>query len=271
MIDNMAVRFHKVDEFWGIGTFDLIYAGIFLNCCLLATLRYWHNINYIQRGVLILLFLLILFVVIKANFMIAFMLLLFSLCITVLLPNNRHEYGKFMIFVLLSLIVIIFKYEIAQFIYLLGENIPFTDLLKEKFINIGDYLSGDKIRLGTLSKRQVLFDISLSTFYNNILWGIDYNLYDANTVGCHAQWIDDLARFGIIGNAILYGIYINLFMSMRIFSTHRLDTKCIYVTWIIIIILGFLNPTMLAPILSVIFIIAPFISSLLKQDRRIGL
>ena len=60
--------------------------------------------------------------------------------------------------------------------------------------------------------RIALKEISLNSFFDNPFFGIgfsDYNpISNLNlTIGCHAQWYDDLGRLGVVG-CVLYGIFL---------------------------------------------------------------
>lgn len=117
-------------------------------------------------------------------------------------------------------------------------------------------------RSSTLITRQEYSQAAMNSFKANPLFGIPYNEYRFGTVSNHADWYDILAVNGIIGLGFLIIVLIDF--SIIIFNNLKSETEktSFFISLVIFIILGFLNPSFTVEILLMTFIVSSNISNI---------
>lgn len=134
-----------------------------------------------------------------------------------------------------------------------------------KIYAIANVLMGDFTNIDTLSRRMMLSNQSINSFKENILFGINFKDHVQGKIGCHAQWADDLGRFGLIGNLVIWINYFSIAKKTITYNPNRIVMQNMKSVWVCFFILGFLNPCLSGTILMAQFVIIPTFDALVKE------
>ena len=113
--------------------------------------------------------------------------------------------------------------------------------------------SGDSISDTDMGDRFTLALTSIKTFFKHPLfgigWSVNYDFFEMERlgVGSHSEWFDIFARYGIFGSLLIYTIAVGV----------KKHIKKENITYLFFVILGFLNPIILFPILFVTMFLSP--------------
>lgn len=118
-----------------------------------------------------------------------------------------------------------------------------------------DVLTGNSSEQTDVGARRSLRSVSIGTFFSNPIVGVNHKVvgavYNNEIVGNHAQWLDDLARYGIFA----FSMFIFLFKALK--KQYR-DTNLL-LPILLFVVTGFLNP-LLYPISTInIFLLVPLL------------
>jgi len=89
-------------------------------------------------------------------------------------------------------------------------------------------------------------------------------------VGAHSEWLDNLARYGIVGAVLFWGFAI--FFVKEIYNAISLSrSKKVYLaSMLLVMIIGFVNPITSLPAISVvIFLIIPNLMLYLEYQKKL--
>lgn len=184
--------------------------------------------------------------------------------------GNRRSYYLFSSFIIVVIILIFF---IPLMSWIL-DNIQ-SERLAERFNDLLDLKKsgGDtnKVSDGSLSSRIALAQTSLNSFFSSpisILIGIGDHTTSfggdliKSGVGGHSEFIDVLARYGLLGAFVFCKIMKNYYLTLKRLTTSRSILKYINVIFFIIILTGFLNNIFQPNMLIFMFIVLPVIVEL---------
>lgn len=247
------------------GGFDFIYGLVIVYVCLLtATHQVWKRIRNLTRLLFILLMVISALTVIISGYSTAFALIL-VFTILELMPRGI---SKYVLLVFLAICIFVFPVAITKFI----DAIPFIpDLTSERINNIILSLSG-RNTIGYLSDSGQRLDRikwSLRIFAEHPFFG---GLV-ANTelpFGYHTEWIEQLARYGLIPAIPFWAFFVQTVKTMLRNSKDVVSNyKTVRNAFVIFFILGFLDPISFVITAAPIFILAPFISDtfLIKSNE----
>ena len=179
-----------------------------------------------------------------ANYTTQIIFYLFGIALVYLLTILDTVTKRIIGVVLLSIFVI-FTYSMLPEFILFVNDIFFMDnytihmRLNEIYtlLRYGDSGRDLKIRFD-------LMGYSFETFKNNMLFGINFSDYNTMStgivVGDHCEWIDDLARYGIVG-FVFFALF-SIKGIDSIFKIFRLNKTMVISYDILIFIYGFANP-----------------------------
>lgn len=198
--------------------------------------------------------------VVYSLYMTAIIILVFG-CVWALM---RHKSVRAKIFYIsaLSVLLVLFYGYIDTLLYAIsGDD---TQVLMLRFEEITSILSGNDISQATDFYSRILLTLSsIMVFFQNPVIGVgykaNYNSYALEDlgVGQHAQWFDIFAIYGLV--ALLLIIYFAKVSSNK-------DVKSSNnISLILFIVVGFLNPTFLFPILLVTYFLSPMINICWKK------
>lgn len=268
-VDFLAVRnATMVDK--GVGDFNLVYGVVFIPIfCVINMKNFLYN--KIAYNISFLLILIISFVfIIKANFMTALLLFVMSLFLSLYIPktmtNSRKISLAFRIIFGLLLFFLLKNY-IGDFIIYIARKNYFNWVINTKLSVIGNYLIGYSNDLETLGERLGKIAYTMNSFKKSPLIGINYSNYNEYTIGGHAQWFDDLARFGIIGFSLWIHFFYKAYKNVIKTTNNLLCRNSINVAWIVFVIMGFLNPNIMSSVTMILFVLIPYIGLLADNDK----
>lgn len=259
-VDPQAIRNTQNVSYFGVGNFQLMYAMAILYGPLLFLAI--DKIKAKEKCLFFLLELVLMFIcLVLCNLVTSVVITLISVFVTYCLTRKNK-----LLYTVIGFVLIVFfalRSVWGNLLIKLASKNLFYWSTNNKIIAIANVLLGDMNNTDTLSKRWTLAEQSLNSFKENWVFGINFRDHVMGKVGCHSQWMDDLARYGLIGNVI---IWFNYFYIMKI--TLRTEKNIIvrhYIlsAWICFYILGFLNPNLSGTILMAIFVVIPSIDGII--------
>lgn len=224
----------------------------------LCGLLYQAKRRFVKALIVAIILFLILFLL-RAQFMTAILVAFIGITLEIIY-RQKWDYYKSIFF---SIVFCCFSlFVILPFV---TEQLKDSDeygVVTSKLTEINDVLSGKKRDADDINTRSSLNEMSLSTFLENPIIGVNYKLNDKRHsndqgIGNHAAWVDFLARYGICS----VFVFIFLFISLR---KQRKEVSS-PATMISFIILGFFNPLFLFPQMFVTFLFNPLLYGLMKK------
>lgn len=262
-IDPTAIRF-RPEQYTFICTFGQYYEGVIVISIIICTMFSQKNVNYLKSllviGILGLVFLV-------GNLVTGLVLAIGGMGMALILSKVKKLKFGIAFIGILGLIALSLRSYIIEILLQISEWEFFNKITADKIVAIANLLSG-RNQVDTLSTRNALANYSLNSFKENPWFGIGYKGYHIGTVGCHQEWSDMLAVFGIVG-VILIGI-VFLFLVWQIYKNihTQLDFICFSISLILIFILGFLNPALTEEALLAALVIAPNSSLLFRKKGK---
>lgn len=192
-------------------------------------------------------------VIIEAQYTIAILVLIIG-TIFVLITRRGIDIKTIFLSALIGVLFILIG-ELLLY-YLINANI-FGPIVTDRLTQLVGLLSGNVSSNGDLALRGELYLKTLKYLPKCFLFGTYESIQQANTVlGWHTEWIDRLARFGIIR----YTFYIAfLFKSIK-YSLPKSQVRNRYTIFVVcLVFLGAVNPILNNSFYVVMFVIIPFI------------
>ena len=190
---------------YNVGNFAFIYGLVFVS------LMFYNRVKYRSkyRIVFILLTILSIICVLRASFTIALILLLIEMII------YKSKLSKNVIKnIIIALIIFIVLINLSTILYSLS-NVISNDKIKERIIEFSTFLNSGNMS-GDLQERVKLYNLSFSTFLSHPLFGIGgYYYVPSIPIGYHSQFIDDIARYGILFGINLILLFVNYFAFIK--------------------------------------------------------
>lgn len=254
-VDPQAIRNTRREfPLFGVGDFTLMYAIAILMgpliFLILERIKKKKESNYLIFAATLMFLCLVL-----CNLVTSVVVATISIFITLFVIKKQK--WLFQISMIFTGCLYMFRYWIVDQINEIVKMNLFYWSTNNKIKAIANLLGGDFEHIDTLSSRIVLANYSLQAFVENPIIGIDLENHKQGIIGCHMQWADDLGRYGILGNIILWLNYIYIARYMIVRSSGKLPRDCMIAAWLVFFILGFLNPCISGDILMVIFIVIP--------------
>lgn len=232
-----------------VGAFDFIYGLVIVFPALIAMLK--NGRKKLMKVYACILIMGVFTCVIKSNFTTALLLMFMGFLLPYIFNGSKNTGVKLCMFILIAAVAPLSLPYFLRFVY----NRTTSILAKEKIKGLLLFMSG----IGgaeDVSSRVTLFKMSLISFLKNPLLGVGgyYRTTTIANVGKHAQFIDDLARYGIIGGIPLLWFIYN---SIKKSTAHdRIMSTAFFPSVVIFCVLGFMNPIYNYGVLACFFIIA---------------
>lgn len=261
--NQYAIRQSFNYSYFAIGDFNLVYTAVCI-VSMLIFLMFEKQIN--SKGVILLIFGSVL--ILRASYMTAIMLLIFLIGISIFVKYRKKPHAfTFLLIVFLALLL--FGLDIgANIIYAIASVDLFSTAINLRLYDIYYTLSGSGLtEASSILARFELSSVSWNSFLENLFIGIPYSQYGQNTVGSHTQWIDNLARFGILGNFVLYAHLIYWYLQGLKVSQERISKGAHIIAWSVFFLLGMVNNNMLGGLFVCMFFVGRNIH-LLGQNKR---
>lgn len=263
IIRNTAFSQYDTSFQFAYGGFDFIYGLVVIYSALLIVLSQGGNrIRPLARVELILLLLLIASTVIISKYSTAFVLIL---VFTILIVPKKTGFKVFW-----AILLIVFVFWAPQFLTRFIESIPFMPEITSSRINdliLSVSGRGSSAYITEEGQRLDRVFWSLKAFAENPLLGL-FGGNGTRTLGSHTEWIDQLARYGIVTAIFNMSFWLTTYKRMKITAKQSSIThKCLVSTFIMYFILGFLNPISMVVTSAPLFILCPFVESLLTSEK----
>ena len=192
--------------------------------------------------------------------------------------KNRRAYYLFSVIFLSFSLLIVFIPLMSWVI----EQIQ-SDRLAERFNDLINYKKsgGDTNQIsesGSFNQRMLLAKTSFNTFLSSpisILMGIGDHTQAfggdliKSGIGNHSEFIDVLARYGLIGGVVFYNIMKKYYILLKELAVVRVVMKYVNIIFCIIIISGFLNLLFLPNILFFLYLVFPIIIEIVSSKIRL--
>lgn len=248
------------------GGFDFIYALVLVYTILLTILCVTgKELNTILKIVFTIMEIVFAFTIILSGYGTAFALLLIFTVWQITPKGIFRIVASFFI----AMLVFVFPTWVTNTI----SAIPFIPELTSTRINdlilsfsgqgSSGYITDDGQRLD-----RIIW--SLDAFFENPLIGAFMGNSDL-PLGYHTEWIDQLARYGVFYSVFNVAFWIATYKKIKSNATmnpdYDISVKCIRNSFCMFLILGFLDPISMVVTVCPLFILAPFLSAVIKKKR----
>lgn len=249
-----------------VGAYDFVYGTLFfIPVLFFFFINSFKKADYLFSFSLILTIILSCILIIFANFTIAYLLLIISI-LFVLIPKRFNINYLMLLFVGL-IFILMYPYLtniLANLFYFLGEIVPGYNT-QRNILGLADFLR-QEVSIHSITIRWDLFMSSVRSFISSPIMGVGGYYGSKGLVGDHAYFVDVLARYGLIGALPLFIYIYIMFMKIRA-SIDQKKLKIIYTnSFILFIILGFLNPLRAVNIPFFMFSFVPLF--IVIQDKK---
>lgn len=240
-----------------VGAFDFIYGLVILLPVFIEMLR--NKNSYIKIDGIVFLVISIVCIV-KSNFTMALLLTI----VTVVLSLVLHRRKNWMITVILCIVAVLITPYLLKLLLEYVYSIQTSILAKDKINGILLFLNGSG-KISSVTDRTELMQISLKSFIESPIWGNGgyYRVTNTGIIGKHSQFIDDFARYGILGGIPLTQYVFSTIKRLK-GDRQKNITDCFSISTIVFLMLGFLNPIYNYGILMCYFISASCIRQFLS-------
>lgn len=181
--------------------------------------------------------------------------------------KQKNRSGYYVVMIILLIVVLFFVFiPIMQWAI---ENVQ-SERLAVRLKDLLDFREGggdtSQVSEGSFMARLLLARTSLNTFLANpinMLIGIGDQTISfggdliKTGIGGHSEFIDVLARYGLVGAIIYWNIMSNLLKFYKRLTSERKIFKYVNIIFMVIIISGFLNPLFEPILLLFMFVIFP--------------
>lgn len=239
-----------------VGAFDFIYGLV-----IIIPLLFFFSIkqeNKLYKVIIWCIVALFVLVVLMANYTTAFILLYVDFIFMLLMFFKIKN--TFSLLAISLLFYVIAPFILMTFLYMM---IDYSGSIstQAKLEGLIDIIS-NKGSLDDTTSRWMLFLKSVESFSESPIWGVGAYYGSNKYVGQHAQFIDDLARYGLIGCIPLFSLLFVVFKKMKNkYKEIHIYNSRVLVPIFVFISLGFMNPVYVPCILACIFIIVPVVDS----------
>jgi len=240
------------------------FGGVYALVLVVLVLIYLFINNKNRGGCCGTLIVLFIGMIIRAQFLIAIILLTIGIVIVVFTKNlnNKNIFRRIMIMVSVSVPMI---FLLPTLLDIISDSGLLGYAVVERLNEISMFLRGEQINNTDMFIRFLLYQMSISAFFSS--YGMGALWFDSVKSGGHSEILDGLANYGVI-----YMIFIFALISFYkyILSTMRTkDAKHIYIIiFCIYIAMSFLNTSTWAQMMLALFVIIPFMCMAEVDDKE---
>lgn len=254
----------------GIGSYGFIYGVVFVAIAVFGSLK--SGLIRKRKFIFAVLLALFVFTIFKASFMFAILILIIT---SVLLLLNVKNTPNFIIatLVLLGLFFILSPAIHNVFVFL-GDTVK-SEALSQRFYEMAYLLKYGNLE-GTLNSaaRLDLYALSFKSFLSSPIIGV-VGPYGFGTsvfgIGGHSAFLDELARYGILGSGFLF---VALISNVRFVHRRFKDSKqktVYYCSMSAFFILGMINTLLFVPVAIMAYFVVPgIICTVSKHDTNMN-
>lgn len=260
--DPYAIRY-RPENYIFIINFNQYYTLPMLISTILTSVLFEKRINLLT----LLAFISSIIVMIIGNLVTGLMLgVLSSFLVFIFWISKSNRFKQVLTVVFTFLVGLFLRSSIANLIRNVSYFKFLPSLVSSKLLVAASLLEAGEIS-STLITRNEYKDYAMESFKANPLFGLSYTEYRFGTISNHADWYDFLAVNGIIGIGFLFFVMVDFII--RIIRETKTETNFVsfFISLIIFIVLGFLNPNFSVEILLMTFVVSSNISSIKCEDN----
>lgn len=254
----------------GIGSYGFIYGLVFVAIALFGSLK--SGLIRKRKIIFAVLLALFVFTIFKASFMFAILILTIT---SVLLLLNVKSTPNFIIVTLVLLgLFFILSPAIHNVFVFLGDTVK-SEALSMRFYEFAYLLKYGNVE-GTINAaaRLDLYALSFKSFLSSPIIGIGWH-YGYGTsvfgIGGHSAFLDELARYGILGSGFLF---VALISNAKFVYRRFKDSKqkmVYYCSMSAFFILGMINTLLFVPVAIMAYFVVPgIICTVSKHDANMN-
>lgn len=232
---------------YGIANYTYIYGLLFLIILLIIN-TFKKNFKINLEFVLLLSSIVLLII---AEFMFSFILLILSLLLYYFKINTIKKMAILIGCLILSIFV--FSKPLSYGFAIASENIDNYNI-KIRLSDISKMLNGDIENTVDLKLRIDVYKKSLNTFLKKPLIGVGYSTDDNEQIGGHSTLLDECAKFGIVGLITLLSAII---YTLKCFYNEIKNTRVYFTCSIVFILFMAINNALFVSIFYFLFFIVP--------------
>lgn len=253
-------------SFWGTisgGGYFAVYGFVFLICYLFNSVFIEPNENKKSRMINIILLVIAILFMIKANFATAFVMMITSILLLILTENiNKKSPISILLIIMVILSVIHYKDLANVAIKNLPQGSIISIRLKDAINNNGD---------STTFERFELMKKSVNTIKTNFVFGIsaehNYNYNNMSSIaGLHTEWLDFFVKYGVF---LSIEYYLFIYKSFRCIIKSQKNKRLFISLFISAVLLGCFNPILNGGCFLMVFLIIPIMSLGEKNEKNI--
>jgi hypothetical protein len=244
------------------GGFDFIY-GVLLLSPVAMYLARRDGLRVFERALLVALSLLVLILVYMANFATAFLVCAVTTAISLFgRSSSRISLASYAVAASLVLSgLLLARQFLSSAIVGVAAFFPSGSVIGRRLDELSELLV-QSVRTTSVGFRFDSALLSLSSFLDSPLFGqaylVGFNFArESAHVGQHSEWIDTLARYGIIGSFFLLGFIYAALRRLHAAHAGSEHQRLIVVPILAIVVLGFANPILGSSALVFMFVLIP--------------
>lgn len=247
-----------------VGSYDFIYGlVVMIPILVFYSLSLKKKINALLIGCLVAIYIV---VVVMSNFTTALMLL-FADFVFVMLARKRFMTNSD--FIVSFVVLTVLAFFMLSFFLNYMINISESIYAQSKLEGLLGVLSGTESYDETTSRSELL-KMSLKSFFESPIWGIGA-WYGSGSphVGQHAQFVDDLARYGLLGfTPLMMFVYYGMKKIYSAYKERHFYNRRVLVSILIFVALGFMNPIYNPGLLACMFIVVPMLDRFCYEQNE---
>ena len=269
-VNEEAIRYAHRLGFRFVAIFDQVFAAPFVMSCLVLMLRQgklsrfdkWFAIGgVVITGLFSFL----------SGIMTCFLLTVIGASAAFVLSTQGSK-KKYVIILLVAIavciVVYVYRQQISDAVYQITENLA-PDFRRRLRYVADEMLGTEHYNEGYEHEgRERLIAVSLNSFQRSPIFGVGYWEYGILTIGAHTEWVDMLGVFGLVGTA-LFGVSVYILCrGIYIRTDNKTDRISYLIALGISFVLGFIDPCLMMPVLMMVFVVAPNISSVQERSGQ---
>ena len=258
------VNVQHILKMQNVGSFDFIYSiAIFLPVLVSFIIRSKYPILY-SKAIIILIVALYGYTILISNLTTALIMLFIGVLISGISGHGSITISKFLFYCLICALVTPLLLKV--FLIFMEGRID-SIYAQSKIDGILGFLNGGGTQsLDDATSRTDLLKRSIKSFFDNPIFGVGgyYRIAWKSPIGQHSQFIDEFARYGILGGCfLLLTIVRTLRVNIRSLKNGKIFNNPQIMAVMLFGVLGFMNPVFVYSIMIVTFIISPALSRLI--------
>lgn len=246
----------KGQQYKAIGSYMYIYS--------IAILAFFNFYMILKRKFIIinsLSFVLLIYLIIKAQFVICLFLLLIIIGISFLIEKyHKNMKVNLIISLVIVIIAIVLIFNLTNILIKASQIEWLPTEFSNKFIEISNSLNSQEVYEGDLGTRMTLYQKQFRLWLNNPISGS----FGEGEICKHSSLLDILSLYGILTTfCILFFI-----SSFKLVKTKIVDSNIVKYIAIYFLMLSLVNVSLFGTIMIIIYIVVPFLDNTMNLEKN---